>query len=83
MTDTEIFEEIKHIINKQFQVSEEKIEEESYFDSDLNISDIEMEDIVSTVQEKYNLTIPEEKVHSLKKVSDLVTYIFENADTTS
>lgn len=82
MTDTEIFEDIRQIINKQFGVSKEKIEEESYFDSDLSISDIEMEDVISIVCEKYNLIIPEKVVPSIKKVSDLVNYIFENADIT-
>lgn len=83
MTDTEILEEIKSIIYKQFGVDEEKIEEDSYFDSDLNISELEIEDLVSTIQDRYNITIPEDKISSFKKISDLVTYIFENADSTN
>ena len=41
MTDTEIFEELKKDIHEQFGISEDKIEEDSYFDSDLNITDLE------------------------------------------
>lgn len=83
MIDTEIFEDLKKIIHKEFGIAEEKIEEDSYFDSDLNITDLEIEDLISSVQEKYGITISEEKLPSIKKVSDLVTYIFENVDSSN
>ncbi len=82
MTDTEIIDDIKKIIHKQFGIDEEKIEEDSYFDSDLNITDLEMEDLASALAEKYSMNFAENVISSFKKVSDLVTYIFENADTT-
>src|SRR3990167_9227843 len=71
----------KEIIHKQFGISEEKIEEESYFDSDLNITELEIEDLVANIQEKYSITIPDEKLPSIKKISDLIAYIYENADS--
>lgn len=83
MTDTEIFEDLKIILCKQFDLDEEKIEEESYFDSDLNITDLDIEDLLSSLSQKYDINIPQEKTSSFKKVSDLVNYIFENADATS
>ncbi|OGD87434.1 hypothetical protein A3A54_02865 [Candidatus Curtissbacteria bacterium RIFCSPLOWO2_01_FULL_39_62] len=81
MTDTEILDDLKKIIHKQFGISEEKIEEESYFDSDLNITELEIEDLVANIQEKYSITIPDEKLPSIKKISDLIAYIYENADS--
>ncbi|OGD85812.1 hypothetical protein A2164_00925 [Candidatus Curtissbacteria bacterium RBG_13_35_7] len=83
MTDIEIFENIKKIINKQFGIDEEKIEEDSYLDEDLNITDLEIEDLISNIAEKFNLVIPEEKIIAFKKISDLISYIYENADTTN
>ena len=83
MTDTEIFEDLKKILSKQFDLDEEKIEEESYFDSDLNLTDLDIEDLLSSISQKYDINIPQEKASSFKKVSDLVNYIFENADATS
>lgn len=82
MTDTEILEDLRKIIHKQFGIDEEKIEEDSYFDSDLNITDLEMEDLVTAIGDKYSIKIDDQKIASFKKVSDLVTYIYENADTT-
>lgn len=83
MTDTEILEDLKKIISQQFSIDPEKIEEESYFDSDLNITELELEDLVAPIQENYNITIPDHKLSALKKISDLVTYIYENVNTTS
>lgn len=83
MTDTEIFDNLKKIISKQFGISEEEIEEDSYFDSDLNITELEMDDLIAIAQEKFNITIPDDKLPSIKKVSDLVAYIYENADATN
>ena len=83
MTDTEILEDLKKILSKQFDLDEENIEEELYFDSDLNITDLDIEDLLNSLSQKYDIKIPQEKASSFKKVSDLVNYIFENADATS
>ena len=83
MTDTEILEDIKKIIHKHFGIDQDKIEEESYLDSDLNITDIEIDDLIVILQEKYDIKFPKNSSLSFKKVSDLVTFIFENADSTN
>ena len=80
MTDIEILEDIKKIITKQFGILEEDIEENSYFDQDLNVTELEMEDLVAQVEEKYNVKILPETIPSFKKVSDLVDYLYENAE---
>lgn len=83
MTDIEIFEDLKKIIHRQFAVDEDTIEEESYFDSNLNISELDLEDFIAEVAQKYDIEIPDENIPSFKKVSDLVTYIYESANLTS
>lgn len=80
MTDTEILEDLKKIIHKQFAINREDIEEDASFDEDLNIAELDFEDLVATIEEKYNLKIAEEKIPTFKKVSDLVSYIYENVD---
>ena len=80
MTDTEIFEDLKRIIHKQFNVPEEDIEEDSYFDEDLNITEIELEDLAIALEEKYNIKIDPNKLTMFKKVSDIVSYLYENVD---
>jgi len=81
MTDTEILEDLKKIIHKQFGTEEEEIEEDSYFDEDLNIADLELEDLVALLEDKYNLKVDPNKLETFKRVSDLVSYLYENVDT--
>lgn len=83
MTDTEILDDIKKIIENQFGVESENIEEDMELDQDLNITDLEIEDLIAALEEKYDIKIPEEKIPSFVKVSDLVTYLYENIDTAS
>lgn len=81
MTDTEILEDLKKNIHKQFGTEEEEIEEDSYFDEDLNITDLELEDLISLLEDKYNIKVDPDKIQTFKKVSDLVSYLYENVDT--
>jgi len=81
MTDTEILEDIKKIIHKEFGTAPDEIEEESYFDEDLNITDLELEDLIAQLEDKYNIKIAPEKAAAFKKVADLVAYLYENVDT--
>lgn len=82
MTDTEIFEELKLIIHKQFDISKEEIDEESYFDEDLHISELDMDDFISTIQAKYNIAVDDKHISRFKQVSDLVTYLYEKLSQT-
>ncbi len=82
MTDTEILEEIKAIIEKQFGIEKENIEEDMELDQDLNITDLEIEDLISAVEEKYDIRIPQEKATTFLRVSDLVAYVYEHINKT-
>lgn len=83
MTDTEILEDLKRIIHKQFGIEPEEIEEDSYFDEDLNVTDLELEDLIATLEEKHNIKIDPDKMTTFKKVSDVVSYLYENVDTSA
>lgn len=75
------FEDIKSIIAKQFGIEEEDIEEDSLLETDLAITDLDMEDLIESLQTKYEIQIPQEQIPQFKKVSDLVTYLYENVDS--
>lgn len=78
MTDTEILEEIRQIIEKQFGIEPENIEEDMELDEDLNITDLEIEDLLAAIEDKYDIKIPEDKATSFIKVADLVSYVYEH-----
>lgn len=73
-------EDVRRIINKQFAIEEETIEEESFLENDLNISELDLEDLVVILEEKYQISIPESAYSNFKQVSDITTYLYENVD---
>lgn len=73
-------EDVKQLISKQFGIPQEDIEEDSYLEADLNITELDLEDLIETIQDKYQIQIPVQKVSTFKKVSDIVSYLFENID---
>jgi acyl carrier protein len=74
------FEEVKKLITNQYGLEEETIEEDSKLDSDLNISELDMEDLATILEQKYQITIPEVAYSNFKQVSDIATYLYENVD---
>ena len=73
-------EDIKKLISDQFGIPQEDIEEDSYLEADLNITELDLEDLIETIQDKYQIQIPSQKVSTFKKVSDIISYLFENID---
>lgn len=73
-------EDLKKIISAQYGIDEEGVEEDSQLESDLNISELDMEDLVAILEKKYQISIPEEAYSKFKQVSDIATYLYENVD---
>ncbi len=74
-------EEIKKIIEDQFSIPAEDIEEDSFLESDLNLTELDLDDLQTTIQNKFQIQIPQSQQSRLKKVSDIVSYLYENVDT--
>jgi len=70
---------IKIIINKT-GVDTEDINENSYFEDDLNIGEIELIDIIGALEEKYEIEFEEGEKENLKSVMDLVEIVIEKAE---
>lgn len=81
MTDSEILEDLKNIIESEFGIDKENIEEDMELDQELNITDLEIDDLIAKLEEKYDIKIPENKIPTFFKISDLVTYLYENIDS--
>lgn len=76
----EYLEEVKNLISKLFELDYDSIEEESYLATDLNISELDLEDLIAAIEDKYQLEIPQEEYLKFHQVSDIVTYLYENVD---
>ena len=72
-------EEIKKIIAKQFEIEEDIIDEESFLESDLNITELDLEDLIAQLEDKYEIEIPPDDYIKFKTVADIANYLYEHA----
>ena len=70
-------EQIYNLISEQLGVEITKVTPEALFADDLNAGDLEMEELISKVQEKLNVELDPVKVKEVEKVDDLVHLVFD------
>ncbi|MBI3282974.1 acyl carrier protein [Candidatus Curtissbacteria bacterium] len=73
-------EEVKKIIEKQFGLEEGSIEDDSFLEADLNITELDLEDLIAVLEDKYQITVPQDDYSKFKQVSDIATYLYEHTD---
>ena len=74
-----MFETLKNILMEELQVKEEVITLDAELASDLGINSIELADLVMLCEEKFDLTIEDEDLHSFITVGDVVEYLENHA----
>ncbi|HBB18896.1 MAG TPA: acyl carrier protein [Ruminococcus sp.] len=75
-----IFEKIRDIIVDQLGVDEDEVTTEANIQDDLGADSLDVVDLIQTIEDEYDLSIPDEAVEEIKTVGDIVNYIEKNAD---
>ena len=70
-------EQIYNLISEQLGVEKGKITPKAHFADDLNAGDLEMEELISKIQEKLEVELDPTKVKEVEKVDDLVYLVFD------
>lgn len=73
----EIFGQLKEIMVDELGIDGSEIKPESVLLSDLDINSLELMNLVMMVEEKYNIFFDEERLHDIKTVGDVVSYVAE------
>ncbi|MGN1481770.1 acyl carrier protein [Porcipelethomonas sp.] len=73
-----IFEKVKDIIIDQLDADEDKVTLEASITDDLNADSLDVVDLVMSIEEEFDLEIPDEAVEKIKTVGDIVSYIESN-----
>lgn len=74
------FDKVKEIIMEQLDVEEDAVTPEANIQDDLGADSLDIVDLIQTIEDEYDLTIPDEAVEEIKTVGDIVSYIEKNAD---
>ena len=70
-----MFEKIKEIINSTLSCGEDVITLEASLIDDLGADSLDAVELCMTLEEEFDITIPEDKIADLKTVKDIVDYV--------
>jgi acyl carrier protein len=75
-----VFDKLKEIIVEQLGVEEDTVTPEANIQEDLGADSLDIVDLIQTIEDEYDLSIPDEAVEEIKTVNDIVNYIEKNTD---
>lgn len=70
-----VFEKVKKLICEQLDIEESKINEDSLIIDDLGADSLDLVDLIMSVEEEFDIEIPDTNVEDIKTVGDVVKYI--------
>lgn len=70
-----VFDKIKDIIVEQLDVEENAVTMEASITEDLGADSLDVVDLVMSIEESFDVEIPDEEVENIKTVGDIVKYI--------
>jgi len=73
-----VFDRIKGLMASQLNIPQEKITMEANIINDLGADSLDVVEMLMTLEEEYNIEVPDEVVVELKTVGSIVEYIEAN-----
>ncbi len=73
-----VFDKVKDIIVDQLDVEEDVVKMEAVIIDDLGADSLDVVDLVMSIEEEFDIEIPDEAVEGIKTVGDIVSYIENN-----
>ena len=70
-----VFDKLKDIIVEQLDVEEDAVTMEASITDDLGADSLDVVDLVMSIEESFDVEIPDEEVENIKTVGDIVKYI--------
>ena len=78
MSEKEIFQKLKTIVVDQLGVNEENVTMEATFVDDLAADSLDIVELVMTIEEEFDLEIPDSDAEKIVTIGDVVKYIEEH-----
>lgn len=84
MSETQTIEEkVRKIISDQLAVESEKVVPSASFIEDLGADSLDIVELVMTMEEEFDLDIPDDDAEKIKTVGDVIQYIVTKAAPTA
>lgn len=72
-----MFEKVKNLLVEELRVDPEVVTPEAELANDLGINSLELADLILLCEEKFNVTIDDDDLHTFITVNDVVNYLNE------
>jgi acyl carrier protein len=73
-----ILEKVRAILAEQLDIDEDTIEMDSAVVDDLGADSLDIVDLVMSLEDAFDLEIPDEAIETMKTVGDIVHFVEEN-----
>ena len=70
-----VFEKVRDIVVEQLDAEESDVTMESSIVDDLGADSLDVVDLVMSIEEEFDVEIPDEEVENIKTVGEIVKYI--------
>ena len=75
MNEQEIFDKVQSIIVEQFGVEKDQVTKEANFANDLGADSLDTVELVMTIEEAFDIEIPDEAAEQIGTLQDAVDFI--------
>jgi len=73
-----VFEKVKAILSAQFDVEEDSIKAETNIADDLGADSLDVVDMLMSLEDEFDVEIPDDQIDRIQTVGEVVAYIEEN-----
>ena len=69
------FENLKEVIVEKLNVDENKVTKEASFIDDLGADSLDTVELIMSLEDNYDISIPDEEAEKMKTVGDVLNYL--------
>ncbi len=74
-----VLEKVKAILAEQFDVEVDKITETTDLQDDLGADSLDVVDLLMSIEDEFEIEVPDDEIENIKTVGALVNYIEANS----
>ena len=73
------FERVQKIISEQLEIDSHLVTEDASISGDLGADSLDLVDLSMSIEEEFNLEVPDDVLDHIRTVGDIVKFIEDNA----
>ena len=73
-----VLEKVKVILAEQFDVDESTLQNDTDLQDDLGADSLDVVDLLMSIEDEFDIEIPDEEIENIRTVGELVNYIENN-----